>query len=74
MKDFYFKNKRQQKDFEKMFKKICFDVEDCWTNSFGAIIVEMEWLEPQHFEELENLIKNEKNIFFNRQRKKLVIE
>lgn len=74
MEKLSFKSKRQEKDFDKMFNKIGFDVENCWTNSFGAIIVEMDWLEEQYFEELESIIKNEKNVTFNKNRKKLVID
>lgn len=73
MEGLRFKSKRQEKDFERIFKKIVFDVEKCWTNSFGAIIVNMDWLEEQYFEELEHIIKNEKNVTFNKNRKKLVI-
>lgn len=74
MDKLFFKSKRQERDFDKMFNKIGFDVENCWTNSFGAIIVEMDWLEEQYFEELESIIKNEKNVTFNKNRKKLVID
>jgi hypothetical protein len=72
MNNLKFKNKRQIKDFETIYKNVFF--KDCKNNFLNDIIIDISNLKDNEILQVANLYKNNKNIIVNTNNKKIAIQ
>lgn len=72
MNNLKFKNKRQIKDFETIYKNVFF--KDYKNNFLNDIIIDISNLKDNEILQVANLYKNNKNIIVNTNNKKIAIQ
>lgn len=72
-KNIVFKNKRQSRDFDFIYKNVYFDIDEIEQNKFFDILIDIAILSKTELQELKELVKNKKTVIVNETRKKIVI-